>query len=545
MAGTLSYKAVESEKMSAPDTAPYDNDIISFKDYTIIREIGRDEHSVCFLCEKGGIQYVLKKYFSRLSDSMRNMLEKISKSYSSHLAEIVEFDELDGNAYEVQKYYGDLTLENRDTLNISVGTVIHDVNKALSELHSMNIIHNDIKPNNIVVSNGHCILTDYGNITDGARMITSYTVEYAAPEVISSGFAGTASDYFSFGVMIYELTAGTNPFTSMSRYDSMNIKNKERWIVKEVICSEIYELITKLCTSDSRKRWLYSEVSDWYEKYGDLPKVNTPVTQNLSKSVGTITWNGRSYQRYDLPKFVSDLGSNWEKGIAFLFSGEHSKEIRMYSPEIASAIDNLTKSFSNKLNGQSILNYLSNKDIDLCDSCFLKVLINSGVSFEGVYWRGFKGKSINELALEMLNDCFVQYFSQSDPIRRCIPKGSFAGSALSNKVLSTYHKLFSDGSDKSDSVGKMITKCEKDFESHLEHKSAKAAFSLCYELSGSKQFPLLNSRNIDSIDSLHNEVVNALNQDSSDSITQIMAKCVMESEFNAPFCIWISEIASK
>lgn len=546
MAGTLSYEAIENTKPMLSDAVSFDNNTTDFKEYIIIRELCKDKSSVCLLCEKDGIQFVLKKYFRKLNDSMEKILEKISKMHSVYLAEIVEYGEADGNAYEVQKYYGDLTLDtSTDALAINIGTVIYDLNKALAELHSANIIHNDIKPGNVIISEGHCILTDYGNMTAGAGIITSYTPEYAAPEVISNRFASTSSDFFSLGVTIYEIATGNNPFKSMSQYDSMNIKNKECWIVKEALCSEISNLVSNLCMSNSNARWMYSEVSDWYEKYGSLPEINSATIQSFSETLGSITWNGKSYQRQNLSEFVSDLGSDWDKAIDFLFSGEYDKEIRMYSPEIASAIDIEMEMYTDNSKGKSLLSVLSGYEGSLRDNVFLSVIINCGIPFDGVFWRGFKGKNINELALEMLNDCFTQYFSKNYDSPGCIQRNSFAGSALSHRVLGRYHMYLSDNFAEFDKVHKMIENYEKTFLSSDTDKAAEAAFALCYKLSGSKQFPLLKTRNVDSINSLHKEVTDALNKDSQTDIAQLIAKCSQGSGFNAPFRVWISEIAPK
>lgn len=545
MAGTLSFAAEKKESavLSNTDKANSNTD---FKGYMIIKEISKGNSSVCLLCEKDNEQFVLKKYFHKLSKSMDEIFGKISRMHSEYLAEIVEYGEIDGTAYELQKYHGDQTLKpSSNPSPIAIGTVIYEMNKVLAELHSANILHNDIKPDNIIISGGHCILADYGNMTAGAGLIKSYTPEYAAPEVISSCFVSTSSDYFSLGVTIYEIATGNNPFKSISQYDSMNIKNKECWIVKEALCTELSILVSKLCSSSSDVRWQYGEVYDWCKKYGNSPEIKFVNTKKFSEALGSINWNGKLYQRQNLSEFVFDLGSNWNEAIDFLFSGEHGKELRMYSPEIAAAIDSEINVFTDDLKGQSFFSLLSRLGDNLCDSVFLNVLIKCGVVFEGVFWRRFKGKSINELALEMLNDCFVQYFSQTNGSSKSISRGSFAGSALSYQVLSRYHLYLSSSSAESDDRYKMIEAYERAFSSSNIDKAAEAAFALCYKLSSSKQFPLLKSRNVDSISSLHKEVMTALNSDNQADIVQLIARCSMDNGFNAPFRVWISEIASK
>lgn len=544
MAGTLSFEA--NKEMKRNNVKFHDSENAEFKEYIIISELSRDDSSVCELCEKGGKRFVLKRYFHKLTEKMSEILKKIIQMHSTYLAEIIEYGELNECAFEIQRYYEGCSLNSiSDISQINIGTVVYELNKALADLHNANIVHNDIKPENIIVYDGHCILTDYGNTTAGAGMITSFTPEYAAPEVISNGFVSTSSDYFSLGVTIYEIVTGSNPFKSVSNYENMNIKNKENWIVKDAIGEEIFELISKLCTASSETRWQYSETSNWYEKYEGLLAAKPLALHRFSDEIGSIAWNGKTYKRHNLSEFVSDLGKNWNNAIDFLFSGMHDREIRLYSPEIASAIDSKSVLYTDELKGQSLLNYLAQIDENLCDYVLLDVLVNCGIEFTGVYWRGFKGATIGDLALEMLNDCFTQYFSSDYGLPKRISRTSFAGSALSYGILSKYYLYLSDNFSETENTYKMIQDYEKSFSSSGAETAAEAAFALCYKLSGSKEFPLLNMRNVNSITSLHSEVINALNSNSKSDIMQLIAKCSLDSGFNASFRIWISEIAPR
>ncbi|KAM4048652.1 protein kinase C delta type-like [Anomaloglossus baeobatrachus] len=88
----------------------------------------------------------------------------------------------------------------------------------LQFLHSRGIIHRDIKPENILLdSTGHLKIADFGlavmNIFGDTKTSGwAGTQEYMAPEILQEKPYNTAVDWFSAGVMIYEMATGQHPF---------------------------------------------------------------------------------------------------------------------------------------------------------------------------------------------------------------------------------------------------------------------------------------------------------------------------------------------
>lgn len=92
---------------------------------------------------------------------------------------------------------------------------------SLEYLHSKNILHRDVKPENLVFDQeGYLKLTDLGigrfQKPDNSKD-TSGTPGYMAPEVMCKQPHGIAVDYFAMGVIAYECMFGKRPYYGKNR----------------------------------------------------------------------------------------------------------------------------------------------------------------------------------------------------------------------------------------------------------------------------------------------------------------------------------------
>jgi len=202
--------------------------------YEIESEIGRGGSSIVYraLDQRHGRSVAVKVLSQEVWSEVKpeRFLREIriaAKLQHPNILPLFDSGEVDGLLYYVMPFVegeslGDrLTREGPLPLDDAV-SIVTDVAEALGYAHAQGVIHRDIKPGNILLSEGRAIVADFGiaravdQAADSFRTITGHapgTPAYMSPEQAGHGEIDTRTDLYSLGCVLYETLTGEPPFS--------------------------------------------------------------------------------------------------------------------------------------------------------------------------------------------------------------------------------------------------------------------------------------------------------------------------------------------
>ncbi len=152
--------------------------------------------------------------------------------------------------------------------------IIRQIGSGMAYLHRNNIVHQDIKPDNILVDReDNYLLTDFGisskmrnTLTRHSTSKTAMTVSYAPPERFGKYPQTTpAGDIFSFGVMMYELTTGEVPW--MGAGGVVLRSDDQVPLIPETYSPALSSIIEKCMSVDPANRPTARDLADFANDY--------------------------------------------------------------------------------------------------------------------------------------------------------------------------------------------------------------------------------------------------------------------------------------
>jgi serine/threonine protein kinase len=237
-----------------------------------------------------------------------------------NIAQVYDIDEVDGTTFIAMEYIEGQTVSqliaNRELDLQAAVEIALQVSEGLAKAHKANIIHRDIKPDNIMVTHdGHAKLLDFGLaklleeetrvFAEPAEKILTQTetlvhtlagfvmgtINYMSPEQARGQAVDKRSDIFSLGVVIYEMVTGELPFKGETPLDTMHAlafeEAKPVTIIRRNLPPQVHRIVS---------RCLRKRLEDRYQDAQALALDLKHLKQEIESGVQTSLSPGQRIQ---------------------------------------------------------------------------------------------------------------------------------------------------------------------------------------------------------------------------------------------------------
>ena len=215
----------------------------TFEKYEVLDEVGHGGMAVVYRARDTVLQreVAIKVLHAHLADraESRERLKReaitVAKLRHDNIVEIFDYSGEDTDqAYLVTEFIHGKTLrawiegayEPRPAV---AALLIRTLAMALDAAHALNIVHRDIKPDNVMIREDGCLkLMDFGiaQLVDQQKLTMTGQLlgspAFMAPELISGKPVDHRIDVFSLGIMLYQLATGTLPFSGRNPHEVLN-----------------------------------------------------------------------------------------------------------------------------------------------------------------------------------------------------------------------------------------------------------------------------------------------------------------------------------
>uniref|UniRef100_A0A7S0AEF2 cGMP-dependent protein kinase n=1 Tax=Pyrodinium bahamense TaxID=73915 RepID=A0A7S0AEF2_9DINO len=240
--------------------------------YIVVGRLGKGATATVYKCRRGEVHFaakVLQLEHFRMHSRPEQLLEATRREVSLlwalrherivQLHDVVEtatrlvlvMELMDGTLFDLIVSRG--RLPTNEARHIFVQVV-----EGLKYIHSRSVVHRDLKPENILINaDGYVKLTDFGfaKLIDHRTYTLCGTPEYIAPEVLLNKGHGKPVDWWTLGILIYEMIVGYPPFVDE---DPMGIYQKilsGKIVFPKLFDKNAKALVKKLLTADLGKRF--------------------------------------------------------------------------------------------------------------------------------------------------------------------------------------------------------------------------------------------------------------------------------------------------
>ncbi|ELK36619.1 Ribosomal protein S6 kinase alpha-2, partial [Myotis davidii] len=290
--------------------------------FELLKVLGQGSYGKVFLVRKAvgpdaGQLYamkVLKKATLKVRDRVRSKMERDILAEVNHpfIVKLHYAFQTEGKLYLILDFLrgGDLfTRLSKEVMftEEDVKFYLAELALALDHLHGLGIIYRDLKPENILLDEeGHIKVTDFGlskEAIDHDTRAYSFcgTIEYMAPEVVNRRGHTQSADWWSFGVLMFEMLTGSLPFQGKDRKETMGL----------ILNVEAQSLLRALFKRNPCNRLGKRRPRPGTRGTGHLPPLCScsgfPVPERRHPFFANIDWN-KLYRKDIKPPFKPAVG---------------------------------------------------------------------------------------------------------------------------------------------------------------------------------------------------------------------------------------------
>ena len=250
--------------------------------YTIERELGRGGMATVYLAEdqkhhrKVAVKVLRPELAAALgAERFHQEIEIAARLHHPHILPLYDSGDTDGFLYYIMPFEEGQSLRDKlakeGELPITEAVrILRDVVDALAHAHKHNVVHRDIKPDNVMLSERHALVTDFGVAkavceATGRQQLTTEgvalgTPTYMAPEQAAADpHIDHRADIYAVGAVAYELLTGRPPFlgTTPQMILSAHMTDSPEPVSKyrESVPPALEQLVLKCLEKKAADRW--------------------------------------------------------------------------------------------------------------------------------------------------------------------------------------------------------------------------------------------------------------------------------------------------
>lgn len=481
-----------------------------------------------YSCSYSGESYVAKVYRRELSikPEVVTNLKRISSPY---VAPICDIGKWNGLTVEIMPYYHMGSLQGKKfDIDQLKKVIIPCLNEGLKAMHNSEIIHKDLKPSNIMMTDGGkgIAIIDFGissTVENGNTIIitrTGMTPQYSAPEALRGMFL-IESDYYSMGITLYELFCGKTPYDNMPQEEIEKYMFAQRIPFPPDMPPDLKELISGLtyCDIKNRKnkenpnrRWGYEEVKKWCQGI----KQTVPGEDIEQREIPVFELKGKKYTNKE--DLVRGLVENWDDGKKQLFRGVLGQYFSKFDKDAEKICKNAEREAARQ-NGKD-------------DIIFWNTMYALNSKTTEFFWKGKVYQSLPALGRDLIEHLWKDDKSLN----------SYVTEIFNNSIFSAYVKQYDPKNTK---MLRAVESLESAFRAYTGGRDRRInLYMTAYMLSGQKLMHI-GENDFRTIGEL-NDYMKKMVEDSFDNFQELCHKLVdYDGNLDCQFESWLIALGKR